>query len=243
MRSGLLNFLCFFLFLFLFSCSGNETVKTVPDTVKSTMDTVVQKTESVKEELKDTVFSLEQNGQEYQLVLTHPRNDSVDYVTKTRAKILQGEIVLYDEIFEFNAVGRFQEPKKGIYFLDLVNESGGSGYWGTVYRIEPGKKSGLLPVVNFTELTSWKFSRNADTLLCASGYWDMGNTEDDSFEAHFDAHQQTLFFCRLEDGVYRKEQIGTTERKYDLVDDAAGWKKLQEGEPELAGKINWEEFE
>lgn len=243
MRSGFLNFLCFFLFLFLFSCSGNETVKTVSDTVKSTMDTVVQKTESVNQELKDTIFSLEQNGQGYQLVLTHPRNDSDDYVTKTRVRILQGETVLADEVFSFNTVGSFQEPKEGIYFIDLLNSGGGSGFSGTIYRVITGDKSGLLPVTNFNELTSWKFSKNADTLLCASGYWAMESEDDDSFEAHFDAHQQTLFLCRLKDGAYKEELIGTTKGKYDLTDDAGGWKKLKEGEPELSKKISWEEFE
>jgi hypothetical protein len=237
--------LTLFLVLLLFSC--HEEKKRVPEKNNPVDSQARTKPLSPSSEMSsDTTYTLSIDGKEYRLVFTHNEemsdNREQDETITVRMVALATEDTLFTETYDFNTVGRLDHPAPNVYWLDLLNSGGGSGFSGTIFNVCISPKPRLQKIENMNELSFWKANRTATKLIFFQAYWDMSGDEE-TFEAHFDEHKQAISLYTIAANAIFYEELGTTVFKYDFSGEKPPFSTLREKEPELAAKIDWADFE
>jgi hypothetical protein len=193
----------------------------------------------------DTSFSFMHGNDSCMLLLAKQESAGMNGVIeeKIAAWIVSKRDTLFKAKFNFNTIGKFHEPAQGQYFLELINDGGGSGYEGVLLFINHAKTQPFLDgVTDFTELTKWTFSDNGKAVLVAHGIWVAGDPDGEDFEAHYSAHQQALYLFDLTTNPRQEKEIGRTEKKYDLIDGGNTFNDIRKSEPQFDTLINWESF-
>ncbi|MGL4599331.1 MAG: hypothetical protein ACRCYO_17545 [Bacteroidia bacterium] len=231
------------LFVFLlFSCQ--EEKKPVSEKNK-TADSLAS-TPSTSEISSDTTYHLSIDGKQYALVFTHNEfmsdNREQDETITVRIVATETHDTLFTQVYDFNTVGRLDHPAPNVYWLDLLNSGGGSGFSGAIFNVCISPKPKLQKIETMTELSFWKANHSATKLIFFQAHWDMGN-DDADFEAHFSEHKQSISIYTITPNAVFYEELGTTVFKYDFSGEKAPFDALREKEPELAAKIDWADFE
>lgn len=226
------------LLLIFASCHSGE--RSAPaDAVR---DSAVPLVQTIREEFSDTVYDFRMNGKYYRLMLTH-RQNLVTYEPFTIVRVLEGNDTIFrQDCPHYNVSGKFFSSNQKDWFLELVSDGGGSGFSGTIFQLHLGDEPVLDTVLNFNELTSWKWSTSGDNLLVAQGDWVMGNPDDSTFESHYSPHAQTVFIVHPAYVKSSAEILGTTKGKYGLPEDENEWHSIREKETSISAKIDWASF-
>jgi hypothetical protein len=245
--------------LFLAACfSGCENESkpvsksdTLPAT-ESAADSVV--TENyVRSEEEDTIYPMEIHGKSYQLMLTlgeYPSREDERFVTTT-VRIIENETsdTLFKETFEYNSIGRFFHPAPDHYWINLTNESGGSGYSGTLFNIRLEPEIRLQPVTNISELSFWESNKTATEILFFQAYWYTTAGLSD-MESHFSTHRQSMGIYKIMEDTIIYKDLGMTKYRYDLhahkFEENGNDNiilRLKKQETALTGMINWDEYD
>ncbi len=231
-----------FFILLLFSCQDEK--KPVSKKNKP-VDSLVSTTSSAAIS-SDTTYTLSIDGKSYALVFTHNEimsdNREQDETITVRIVATETHDTLFTQAYDFNTVGRLDHPAPNVYWLDLLNSGGGSGFSGAIFNVCVSPKPRLQQIETMNELSFWKANRNATKLIFVQAHWDMGG-DDDDFEAHFSEHKQSISLYTITPNAIFYEELGTTVFKYDFSGEKPPFDALREKEPELAAKIDWEDFE
>ena len=227
--------------LLFHSCLNRQTEKQPGISQVIAVDSIA-KTETRQLNI-DTIFHFNSAGKNYQLMITL---DSVEteygMVDHTTAWLIRDADTLFRKTYEFNNTGEFLQPTEGEYWLALYNSGGGSGYTGQLFHIETSPEAKLTPVMKLNELSYWSIGRNGTSVLSLDGIWNMGNPDDDSFEAHFSPHQQSVALYSLQGDSVSYRGLGTTKGKYDFFEDENGLKSFREKEIAISKQIDWTSY-
>ncbi|MDQ3111096.1 MAG: hypothetical protein M3R17_14480 [Bacteroidota bacterium] len=247
--------LIYFLIVLLAACGPENNYKIPPD------DTLVNEEYSdgpiddlYEDSERDTIYPMEIQGKAYQLMFTHDeyrssRNDNKSTITVRIVENATSD-TLYYELIKFNSIGRFFHPSPDHYLVNLTEESGGSGYSGTLYNIRFNPEITLQPVTNFNELSFWECNKAATEILFFQASWEMNAGSTDNFEAHFSEHRQSVGIYRISQDTVIYDGIGFTKYKYDLHNHKFEENgndsiilRIKKQEPALAKKVKWEEYD
>ncbi len=191
----------------------------------------------------DTVYKIQIDGKECQLLFTHEFPSPTGNLTTT-IRIIESvnRDTLFAKTLDFNTVGEIEQPSPNHYWFTLEDYGGGSGYSGTLFNVRTTPTILLQPIIGINELLSWKSNRFASELIFCQGIWNMVG-DGDNFESHFDKHKQDIGIIKIQPDTILIHEIGITRRKHDFFDSKDELQEFKRTEPALAKKINWTDYE
>ncbi|CAN5380701.1 hypothetical protein BH09BAC5_BH09BAC5_15220 [soil metagenome] len=235
-------------FIFLLGCGeGNKNVS-VSDTLieMDSVDSVPAQVIPTSSVIPDTIFPFQLSGKDYNLIFTHETRSpayGTELTTTVRIINIETKDTLAEETFDFNSTGRIVESSPDHYWFNLVNEFGGSGYSGKTYMIKSQPAIHIQEVCNFNELSTWKWNKDATALLFLQGIWNMsGDAMSEDFEAHYDAHQQSISLFTIQQDTVLATEIGLTKYKYDFTENDKAFSEILKKEPGIFKRITISEF-
>lgn len=193
----------------------------------------------------DTLFKFMDGRDSCSLLLAKKESDKGNGVIeeKIAAWILKQNDTVFKANFNFNTIGKYIELPTGQNFIQLINNGGGSGFQGVLLFINKSKQDPFLDgVTDITELSSWIYSEDGNTVLMAHGMWVAGDPDSENFESHFSPHKQVLYLFDLTTTPRSEKEAGITNGKYDLVDGGNTFADVHMFEPQFDSLIDWTSF-
>lgn len=198
----------------------------------------------------DSVYSVLINDTACEIIFSHELPSSIDSSDlSTTVQVVQkhNHDTLYKKTFDFNTVGKVVQAAPGIFFIDLYNSYGGSGFTGSIFYLKTAPEISLRPVCKFDELSYWKSSNSGTQLILFDGIWNMNiNPDSPDFETHFSDHQQFITEYDIKTDTVIANEIGSTKYKYSVSENESDvestLKDFRKKEPHMADKIRWENY-
>jgi hypothetical protein len=193
----------------------------------------------------DTFFRFMHGSDSCSLLLAKKESDKGNGVIeeKTAAWILKQNDTVFKATFNFNTIGKYAELPTGQSFIQLINNGGGSGFQGVLLFINKSKQDPFLDgVTDITELSSWIYSDDGNSVLMAHGMWVAGDPDSENFESHFSPHKQVLYLFDLSTTPRSEKEAGITNGKYDLIGGGNTFADIRMFEPQFDSLINWGAF-
>ncbi len=193
----------------------------------------------------DTIFQLEVDSIAYQLIITNDDYTVEDKQTRfmKTVRIVENKScdTLYKASYDFNSIDGVQQTLPGHYWLRMGDFGGGSGFSGTLYKINFSPKIKLQPVFNYDELSFCKSNYNSSEIILFEGIWDM-EVDDLEMESHFSAHKQMVSVYEIKNDTTLVKKIGETKFKYNLYCGDSELGVMRVREPWLFKKIRWQDY-
>lgn len=234
--------------LFLFALTAcRQPIGTSAKSTITTEDSLHLKAHYIQKADTGLLYPMLINNENYSLKLTHDEERSLnaENISSTTLRLIRNKDgdTLFTATYDFNNIDKLYNPAPNCYWLGLINSGGGSGYTGTLFNIKLEPKPVLQPILNFGELTYWRSNKNGSAILVLDGIWKRFNDLDTlDFESHFDGHKQTVSIYTLKKDTAICQKLGITKSKYspwetdDIVD------QIKANEPDLAKKIDWQDY-
>lgn len=193
-----------------------------------------------------TNYVIKLNGNEYSLTLKetsseHTNNNDIPQVLVTIKNVVNGQTIL-NHAMPYNLINDFYNPAPNKYLLALSLYGGGSGYSGTLFDIVIKDTVRLNPIVDYNEISYWRFNKTGSEILFFQGEWGVENINSEEFESHFSPHKQFITLYRFASDTVITTEIGTTKEKYDFKESATDWSKFTNTE-RISKEINVSDFE